>query len=181
MSKAKKGLETEAQNRQYLFVSKRLGFRPYQENDFENFYALDNDPDVRKYLEGNVPSIEQAKERIQKHMQNYKNKGFSGFVTFELATGEFIGRSGFREMESGEIEVGYVFAKKFWGKGFATEALNRLLEWAKENIQIDTIIAYAIVDHKASLRVMEKCGMTYYKNQMMNGEECAFYKKDLKS
>ncbi len=52
-------------------------------------------------------------------------------------TEEFVGRCGFGLDETGEIEVGYLIHKKFWGNGYASEALEALIIWAKKNIKVD--------------------------------------------
>jgi RimJ/RimL family protein N-acetyltransferase len=57
---------------------------------------------------------------------------------FEIASGEFVGRGGFGSI-NGEVEVGHLLHKKYWSKGYATEALSALLEWAKENIKTESI------------------------------------------
>ena len=90
--------------------------------------------------------------------------------------GEFIGRCGFGPVETGEIEVGYLLHKKFCRQGYASEALAVLLEWARKNIKMDYIIAFAPVEHIASQRVMQKCGMEYYKNDIAKGVACCFYR-----
>jgi [ribosomal protein S5]-alanine N-acetyltransferase len=95
---------------------------------------------------------------------------------FELDSGEFVGRCGFGPIETGEIEVGYLLHKKFWGKGLASEVLTTLLEWAKQNINADYIIAFAPIEHLASQRVMQKCGMEHYKNDNAKGVACCFYR-----
>jgi len=51
-----------------------------------------------------------------------------------------------------------------------------LLEYARNHIDTDTIIAYAVTDNVGSTRVMEKCGMEYYKSDIAKGAECRFYR-----
>lgn len=118
--------------------------------------------------------------RINDFISYHQEKGLPCFIIFELETNAFIGRAGFGPLETGEIEVGYVSHKKFWGKGYASEILMQLLVWAKDNIPADYIIAYCLVGNIGSWRVMEKCGMKYVKNDTAKGFECKFYKKELK-
>lgn len=63
------------------------------------------------------------------------------FILFEIESGEFLGRCGFGFVETGEIEVGYLLHKKFWGKGYASEALSAMLEWTKK-ILMQTILLH---------------------------------------
>ncbi len=163
-----------------IFTSDRLGYRLYQENDLADLIQLDNDPEVRAFFPMRMPTPEEIKINIQRNIQYFLQNHYGVFIAVELATGEFVGRCGFKQISTGEIEVGYVFLKKFWGQGLATEALNALLAWAKENISIDKIIAFTPIEHKASERVMQKCGMEYYKQAIMYGVPCIFYQKTLR-
>lgn len=51
-----------------------------------------------------------------------------------------------------------------------------MLEWAKQNINADYIIAFAPVEHIASQRVMQKCGMEHYKDDTAKEVQCSFYR-----
>lgn len=106
----------------------------------------------------------------------YEEKGFPCFILFDLESDEFVGRCGFGLTETNETEVGYVLHKKFWGKGLASKVLAALLEWAKQNIKADYIIAFSPVEHIASQRVMQKCRMEHYKNDVAKGVQCSFYR-----
>ena len=61
-----------------------------------------------------------------------------GFRVLEKETQEFIGISGLKILDpTGEIEVGYLFERKHWGKGFATEATKALIKYGFKNIEIE--------------------------------------------
>src|SRR5579872_3457275 len=154
---------------EYMIRTKRLGLRLFEKEDIDNFAALNEDPDVRQFFPDGTQNREQTELRMNDFFSYYKEKGLPCFVMFELETGEFVGRSGFGPIETGEIEVGYLLHKKFWGKGYASEALVALLEWAKQNIKADYIIAFTPIEHLASQRVMQKCGMEHYKNDTAKG------------
>lgn len=160
----------------YQFTSKHLGFRLYKKEDIDNLATLAADPDVMHFFPGGVRTREQTEARLNDFIKYYEEHGLPGFVIYELATGEFAGRCGFGLTETNETEVGYLLHKKFWGKGYASEALTTLLTWAKENLKIDYIIAFAPTNHIASQRVMEKCGMKYYKTDIAKNVECRFYR-----
>jgi ribosomal-protein-alanine N-acetyltransferase len=56
-------------------------------------------------------------------------------------------------------ELGYVLARKHWGRGYMTEALQGLIAWAMKQRDIYRVWAVCDVDNAASARVMEKAGM----------------------
>jgi ribosomal-protein-alanine N-acetyltransferase len=161
----------------YVLASARLGYRVCLESDLQNLILLDSDPEVRAFFPMGVATEEQIKERIKEYETDFRKKGYGLFILEDLTTREFVGRCGFKELETGEIEVGYVLLKKFWGQGLASEALTALLHWAEEHVPTDKIIAFAPKKHLASQRVMQKSGMQYAKNAMMYGVECVFYEK----
>lgn len=160
----------------YMIQTQRLGLRLLEQGDINYLAELHGDSDVRKFFPDGTQDREQTKARMNDFISFYKKNGLPCFMIFELDSGEFVGRAGFGLAESGETEVGYVLHKKFWGKGYASEAMTALLEWAKKNIDQDYIIAYAPIDHLASLRVMQKCGMEYYKKEFLNKVWCQFYR-----
>jgi len=159
----------------YLIKTKHLGFRLLQQEDIQYLAELNSDPDVRRFFPDGIQNREQTEARINELISYYEKHKIPCFVMFDLQSGEFVGRSGFALTETDEIEVGYILQKKFWGKGLASEALAALLQWARHNIAAEYIIAFAPIEHHASQRVMQKCGMEYYKKAIAKGVECCFY------
>ncbi|KTC87499.1 MULTISPECIES: GNAT family N-acetyltransferase [Legionella] len=160
----------------YLIETKQLGIRAVQKEDITFLEELDNDPVVKEYFPEGTLSRGEIKGFILECIENCEIKSLPCFVIFRLKDDEFVGEAYFDQLDSGEIKVGYLFHRKFWDKGYATEVLKGLLAWAKNNINAEYIIAYADKDHKASFRVMEKCGMKYYKEDYFLDMECKFYK-----
>ncbi len=165
---------------QYLLTTERLGFRLFQNSDLANLERLDGDPEVRAHFPDGVMTPDQIRERIVRNRARFEKNGFADFAVVELETGHFAGRAGFGLIECGEIEVGYVFLKDYWGRGLAQESLKGLLAWAEKNLQAPRIVAYAPKQHSASFNVMKKSGMRYFKTQIMHGVECDFYEYSLK-
>ncbi|ORX90095.1 acyl-CoA N-acyltransferase [Basidiobolus meristosporus CBS 931.73] len=64
----------------------------------------------------------------------------------------------------GEIELGYGFATVAWGKGYATEAVRRILDHGFQNLNVPFISGAALTDNVGSQKVMEKAGMTEIKS-----------------
>lgn len=156
--------------------TKHLFMRHLKQDDLDYLTELNSDPDVRKFFPDFIQDREQTKTRLNQLISYFTEKNLPSFIIFSVDTHEFMGRCGFGSIETGEIEVGYLLHKKFWGQGFASEALTALLAWAKENIDAEYIIAFAPVDHIASQRVMQKCGMKFYKNDIGHGVQCCFYR-----
>jgi ribosomal-protein-alanine N-acetyltransferase len=162
----------------YLLTSERLGFRLFEDSDFPDLERLDMDPEVRAHFPDGISTPAQINARIARSKLCLAT-GYPEFAVVELETGRFAGRAGFGPIEGGEIEVGYVFLKEFWGRGLAQEGLRALLTWAKENLTVPRVIAYAPGTHSASLNVMRKAGMRLFKTDNMQGVACEFYEYSL--
>lgn len=159
----------------YLFEADNFGFRPFVEDDLKYLLQLDADPETMSFFPGGARTQEEIKNNIKKYINSYNEKGYSVFMVFNTQSGEFIGRAGFGDIESGEIEVGYIVLKKYWGKGYASTILKNLLQWAKNNIEKNKIIAFTPLDHIASEKVMQKAGMTFSRKGIMKNVNCVIY------
>jgi [ribosomal protein S5]-alanine N-acetyltransferase len=80
------------------------------------------------------------------------------FVVSTKESGEIAGMIEIR-LNRFKADVGYVLSAEFWGKGFATEALRSLVEWALSQDSIYRVWALCDADNLASARVLEKAGM----------------------
>lgn len=162
--------------RKYQIETKRLGLRHIKKDDIDYLFELESDSEVQKFSSSGPKTYEQTEAVINEFISDYEKNGLPCFLLFDLVSGEFVGRAGFILWEAGDIEVGYSFHKKFWGKGYATEVLELLLKWAQKNITTDYIGACSEAGNIASLRVLEKCGMEYYKSDTEHGIEYRFYR-----
>lgn len=160
----------------YLIKTKRLGLRFIHQSDLEHLQKIDKDPEVKKFFPEGVLSDKEIKATIRECYEECKYRNLPCFIIFDLKTETVAGEAYFSTLDTGEVKVGYLFRKKLWGKGYAPETLNALLAWAKEHIDADYIYAYADKDNKASFKVMEKCGMEYYKDEQYLGMDCKFYR-----
>lgn len=164
-----------AESKEFVLESPRLGFRLMLNADFAKLLELDTDPEVRAYFPDGISSPQQTRERIERNRISFAERGYCDFSVIHKDSLRFVGRSGFSDISDGEIEVGYVFMKEFWGKGLAQEALTALLGWAKQNVVAERILAYTPTAHTASANVMKKCGMRYLKTERTNGVEFIYY------
>ena len=165
---------------EYTLMSKRLGFRMLDDHDLQNLMRLDMNLEVRAFFPEGVSTPMQLRAKIIKSRTSFLQKGLGEFSITDLKTNEFLGRAGFAELSNGEIEVGYLLLKEYWGKGIATEALSTLLDWAGKALSVPRILAYAPINHHASIGVMKKVGMRYLKTEPSHGVKCIFYEYPLK-
>lgn len=148
----------------------RLILREFTPDDAEAAYDLNNDPDVVKYT-GDDPfsSIEEARIFLENY-DHYKKYGYGRWAVILKSSEEFLGWCGLKyEQEVDEFDIGFRFSKRYWNKGYATEAAAACLDHGFNRFHMKRIAGRAMLENKASIKVLEKIGMKFLK-------ECEFAK-----
>lgn len=148
-----------------LIETERLVLRNITLNDKEELFELHSDPNVQKYTgEPVVESIEDIEKAIQTRINDYEKYGYGRWATFLKNEMLFVGWAGLAYLpEFDEIDLGYRFLPEFWGSGLATEASHAILTYGFEKLALRKIIAIAMKENIASIRVMQKIGMEFDK------------------
>ncbi len=153
--------------------------RETNEEDAEFFYELNSDPDVIKFTGNDAfTSIEEARKMLRNY-QDYKKNGYGRWAVVEKATTEIWGWCGLKLRENGEIHLGYRFHKRYWNKEAATECSITCIQYGFENLGLPRIMAEALIEHKASERVMQKAGMNFCRNDQDHDGETIMYEVKL--
>jgi [ribosomal protein S5]-alanine N-acetyltransferase len=160
-----------------LLETAHLHLRPFQLADAASAFPWLSDADIMRYMPtGQDDTLEQAEARVTRYIKHQEQHGYSRWLIFERASGEAIGDAGLLYIPAtGEIELGYRLTKPWWGKGLATEVAMGWLDYAFGDLGLTEIIAFSHPDNKASVRVMEKCGFTFLRNDQMSGMEVVVY------
>ena len=119
------------------------------------------DEDTRRFLPDEVfETVEAAKETISFLMSQYENADTVGPLVYPvlLADKTNIGYVQAVPTENDEWEIGYHIAKRYTGKGYATEAVTAFLPEIMKNLKIDKINGICDAENLASCKVLEKCG-----------------------
>lgn len=121
------------------------------------------DPAVMGALRKSPFPSRKSRETFDYILQHWERHGYGPWATFEKASGRYGGHIGLEYMEDWpfehKTEVGYVVASDLWNRGFATEAAQASLQYGFDVAGLSRIISTTFADHRASRRVMEKCGM----------------------
>ena len=106
--------------------------------------------------------MEEAKQRLEQGpLSDYQEFGYGRFAVELKETGEVIGFCGIKYLKEIDLpEVGYRYLKEYWGRGIGTEAARACVEFARQDLNINKLIALIIPENTASIRVAEKLGMT---------------------
>jgi RimJ/RimL family protein N-acetyltransferase len=104
-----------------------------------------------------------VREQIALSQQDFRERGYGEFALFLTEAPEaLIGFAGLRRIDGSEdVEVLYGLLPGFWKRGLATEATRAVLRFGFERAGLEEIFAGADFDNAASLRCMERLGMSY--------------------
>ena len=102
---------------------------------------------------------------LKQFAEDAESSAWNRYIALRDGSGErtLIGTlGGFRRAERpGECEIGYSVLPEFQGRGYATEAARAFVAWVFAHPDIETITAQTFPELTASIRVMEKCGMSF--------------------
>lgn len=164
-------------NKHPTLQTKRLSLRPLTLDALDNLHHLWTAPDVRRYLwDDQVISKERTTEELHKTIDCFATHGFGLWAVCLLDRTHLIGFCGFVPVDSPqEAELLYGLAAAYWQQGLMTEAATAVLQHGFDNLGLERIVASADVPNVASIRVMEKLGMQFDKQETVNGLELVFY------
>jgi RimJ/RimL family protein N-acetyltransferase len=151
---------------QVLLETERLILRRFTEADADHLFALDNDPEVMRYINGGTPTPHEVIENdILPGFIHYDERcpAYGFWAVVMKTTGDFVGWFSFRPNKEtpDEIELGYRFRKIAWGQGYATEGVRALIRKGFTELNVQCVVATTYEENLASRRVMEKVGMTF--------------------
>ncbi|WP_243355243.1 GNAT family N-acetyltransferase [Bacillus litorisediminis] len=161
----------------YILITDRLKLREMTKNDVQNLMEIFSDPVAMKYY----PSTKDEKETmswIEWTLNNYKNYGVGLWIVEHKETGQFLGQCGIVPQEVDgkiEMEIGYLFVRREWGKGYATEAAAACKKYGFEKLNLKKIISLPDVNNKPSAKVAERIGMKVEKTIHKWGKEVLVY------
>ena len=150
--------ETEVHGTAELWTE-NLILRRYRTEDAEVLYEkLGTDPDMARYSGWNpYATMELAQETVRRFMESYEEAHAYSWVMD--VDGLVVGTIRAYDYAEDQIEVGFSVARAWRGRGFATEALRKVLKYLTENEGISCVTAWCAWENAASRSVMEKAGM----------------------
>ena len=147
-----------------MIVTPRLRLRPWQRQDLHDFSRMNADPHVMKYFPDIYSQQKSVKAMavLQSHIDRH---GFGFWAAEKIDTQEFVGMIGLHKPPytlpfSPCIEIGWRFRKNHWGKGYAIEAGERVLDYAFNSLLLDEVVAFTVASNSRSEKVMQRLGMT---------------------
>lgn len=148
-----------------LLESERITIRHLSHDDLETMSLILSDPDVMRHSVRGVMDKDATLGFINECIESYKESGFGPWALIDKESSELIGFSGINKEPLGESTVtnlGYRLAKRYWGKGLATEAVRSVLDYAFNKLCIEAVVAIIEPENLSSIKVAEKVGFDMY-------------------
>jgi RimJ/RimL family protein N-acetyltransferase len=169
--------------------SERLTLRRFQEADLSAFVAYRSDPEVARYQSWSSISVGEAREFIrQKGPAQFGIPGRWFQIAIALSeTDKLIGDVGLciGEYDPARAEIGFTLSRENQGRGFASEAVKKVLELLFEKNGVERIEAITDSRNVASIELLRRVGMKYektdeawFKDAMCHEHRFAIRKQD---
>jgi ribosomal-protein-alanine N-acetyltransferase len=184
--------------RSFDLETAHLRLRPLRATDLDEMHRLWTDPGVRRYLwDDEIISRERVADVIAQSTRMFAADGLGLWAAFPRdpaspaeapaaggatsagapsAAPPLVGFCGFWAFhEPPQLQLLYGVAPSHWGRGLATEMARAMLRRGFEVHGFERIVACADAPNRASLRVMEKAGMTFERRALVDGRDTIYY------
>jgi len=155
-----------------VFETERLLVRHYSQEDADNFFLLNSDPEVMRYIRP-VKSRQDTDLFFTEVIQYSKsNPAFGRMAVFEKQSNVFVGSFAIIPLEGTRyMQLGYSLLPPYWGKGFATELTKAGLRYVFNQTNIEEIFGVTESGNTDSQKVLEKSGFTRHSIAMEGTKE----------
>ena len=157
--------------------SERLHLKKLRPQDASGIRYLRSHPKVMTYMDADVhETLDISQSFIAENLERYQQQRGLFWTIFEKATSKFVGDFAFWNIvtDHHRAEIGYTLKPEFWGKGYMSEAMNRLLRFGFENLQLHRVEADINPANESSRKLLLKAGFqkeAYFReNRYFNGK-----------
>lgn len=151
----------------------RLILRQFIEDDLNDLFKLNSDLEIMRYINGGQPAnYQDIKHDLFKKLVDYQtNQDYGYWAAVEKTSNKFIGwfhfltttnfayLTEFNLVSGNEIALGYRLCRDNWNRGFASEGSKAIIAKGFSELGVTKVVSWALVENKASIRVMEKVGL----------------------
>lgn len=144
-----------------IFETDRLIVRDLQEQDGDNYFSIHGDPEIMHYIRP-AKSWEECDVLLKEHLE-YNNtiRPFGRWMIETKGKRTFLGTFVIFPINDSKLyQIGYSLKKGYWGKGYASELVNKGVEYFFEHSQQSDMYAIVEKDNAASIQVLRKNGFT---------------------
>jgi RimJ/RimL family protein N-acetyltransferase len=147
-----------------ILETERLFLRWLSTDDAEFIFELVNEPSWLRFIgDRGVRTLDDARDYIVNGpVAMYERHGLGLYLVESKTDTSPLGICGLIRRDTLEdVDIGFAFLPRQWGKGYALESAAAVLEHAKHTLGLRRIVAITSLDNDSSIRLLEKLGMTF--------------------
>jgi RimJ/RimL family protein N-acetyltransferase len=161
---------------QQVLSTSHLTLHPCDSVDIEQLHRHWTAPDVRRYLwDDRIVSQETVGTFVQASLVSSRTHHYGLWRLFYKPEGAFCGVCGLRDGRLAWPELLYSIAPEYWGRGLATESARGILQHVFTALGLQGVVATVDQPNLASIRVLEKLGMSVMGEQQMHETLVRYY------
>ncbi len=156
----------------------RLLLRPWRPEDAEAWCGILQEKDILRFFPNpSPPARSKAEQYIEHHNAHWARHSYGHWAVVTPPDSRIIGWCGLEYLpDLDDVEVAYLLSHRAWGQGYATEAAKAAVKFGFETAGLPKIIGLVHPENSASIRVLEKCGLTYADRVRLWGMEILRYR-----
>lgn len=159
-----------------ILETKRTYLRELTENDYDDLCEILKDPEAM-YAYEHAFSDDEARTWLNKQLNRYQDYGFGLWAVIEKTSGVFLGQAGLTMQDVDgiqELEIGYLFKRKNWNQGYATEVAIACKDYAFNVLKRNRVVTIIRDINYRSQKVAERVGLKREKQFIKH-----YYKMDM--
>ena len=145
-----------------IFETDRLYLRKMNQDDYGALCKILQDEETMYAYEGAF-SDEEAQAWLERQLSRYRKWGFGLWAVILKETGEMIGQCGLTMQpwkDEEVLEIGYLFRRQYWHRGYAAEAARACRNYAFDVLGAEEVCSIIRDTNTASQNVAVRNGMT---------------------
>ncbi len=157
-----------------ILETERTILREVTETDAEFVLDLLNQPSFIRYIgDRNVRTIDEARDYIESRFtESYVKFGFGMWVVELKETNHPIGICGFVKRDSlPDADIGFAFLKHYERKGYAYESANGAMEYGRNVLNLNRVLAITSQDNESSGRLLGKLNFKFERLIVLPGDD----------
>lgn len=159
----------------------RLRLEPFSDEHLIGLNAMNSDPAVMRYITGRPETLDDTRAFIARVQARWAEWGYSWWSFIERDSGELIGAGCIQHLgrDPAQLhEIGWRLRQDRWGRGYASEAAQRMAAFAFDDLRAPALAAVCDPDNQDSAKVMRRLGMRYRGVERWYDSDCAVYVMD---
>jgi len=134
--------------------TERLILRQFSNEDWKDIHVYNSDKEATKYTYGHSLTEGESWRVMASILGHWQLRGYGPYAIEEKLSKKVIGISGFwYPNDWPEIEIKWALARKFWGKGYASEAARSVQKVALKSFPANPLISFINSKNSASIQL----------------------------